>query len=97
MTFQELARARYSVRNFLDAPIEEEKMSLILETPNAYMWQYADAFLDMPLGSSDFLYLDQDIPFLSLVLKGVMPMYSDYVNFEANKTENFLGGKIEKL
>ena len=31
MTFQELARARYSVRNFLDAPIEEEKMSLILE------------------------------------------------------------------
>ena len=68
----------------------DEKMSLILETPNAYMWQYADAFLDMPLGSSDFLYLDQDIPFLSLVLKGVMPMYSDYVNFEANKTENFL-------
>ena len=31
MTFQELARARYSVRNFLDSPIEEEKMSLILE------------------------------------------------------------------
>ena len=31
MTFQELARARYSVRNFLDTPIGEEKMSLILE------------------------------------------------------------------
>ena len=31
MTFQELARARYSVRNFLDTPIEEEKMSLILD------------------------------------------------------------------
>ena len=31
MTFQELARARYSVRNFLDTPIEAEKMSLILE------------------------------------------------------------------
>ena len=31
MTFQELARTRYSVRNFLDTPIEEEKMSLILE------------------------------------------------------------------
>ena len=68
----------------------DEKMQLILETPNAYMWQYADAFLDMPLGSSDFLYVDQDIPFLSLVLKGVIPMYADYVNFEANKTENFL-------
>ena len=31
MTFQELARARYSVRNFLDTPIEAEKMSLILD------------------------------------------------------------------
>ena len=31
MTFQELARARYSVRSFKDIPIEEEKMNLILE------------------------------------------------------------------
>ena len=31
MTFQELAHARYSVRSFLDAPIEEEKLNLILE------------------------------------------------------------------
>ena len=31
MTFQELARERYSVRNFLDTPIEAEKMSLILD------------------------------------------------------------------
>ncbi len=67
-----------------------ENCQLLLETPNAYLWQYTDAFLDMPLGSSDFLYVDQDIPFLSLVLKGILPMYSNYVNFEANKTENFL-------
>ena len=31
MTFQELARARYSVRAFKDTPIEEETMKLILE------------------------------------------------------------------
>ena len=31
MTFQELARARYSVRSFQNTPIEEEKMKLILE------------------------------------------------------------------
>ena len=31
MTFQELARARYSVRSFKDMPIEKEKMDLILE------------------------------------------------------------------
>lgn len=68
----------------------DEKMDLILENPGVYMWKYADAYLDMPLGSSDYLYVDQDIPFLSMVLKGILPMYSQYVNFEANKTENFL-------
>ena len=31
MTFQELAKMRYSVRSFRDTPIEEEKLNLILE------------------------------------------------------------------
>ncbi len=65
-------------------------MNLLMETPNAYLWKYTDALLDMPLGSSDFMYVDQDIPFLSMVLKGIVPMYSEYVNFEANKEKNFL-------
>lgn len=68
----------------------DESCSLIMETPNAYLWKYTQALLDMPLGSSDYLYVDQDVPFLSMVLKGIIPMYSEYVNFEANKTENFL-------
>lgn len=68
----------------------DEKLNLLLENPNVYLWKYADAYLDMPVGSSDYLYVDQDIPFLSMVLKGVLPMYSQYVNFEANKAENFL-------
>ena len=67
-----------------------DSCGLLLETPNAYLWLYADAILDMPLSSSAYLYVDEDIPFLSMVLKGIVPMYSEYVNFEANKTENFL-------
>ncbi len=64
--------------------------NLILEAPNAYLWKDAAALLDMPIGSSGYLYVDQDVPFMSMVLKGIVPMYSKYVNFEANKTENFL-------
>ena len=63
---------------------------LVTETPNAFLWKYSDAFLDMPLSSSDYLYLDREIPFLSMVFKGIVPTYSEYVNFEANKKENFL-------
>ncbi len=68
----------------------DERTDLILERPFSYLWNYTDAFLDMPLGSSDFMYEDEEVPFLSMVLKGVIPMYSDYVNFEANQTEFFL-------
>lgn len=68
----------------------DEKADMAMEAPNAYMWKNADAFLDMPLGSSDYMYVDHEIPFLSMVLKGVMPMYSEYINFEANKKEFFL-------
>ncbi len=68
----------------------DENTDLILEQPFAYLWNYTDAFLDMPLGSSDYMYTDEEVPFLSMVLKGIVPMYSDYVNFEANKTELFL-------
>ena len=68
----------------------DESTNLVLEQPFAYLWSSTDAFLDMPLGSSDYMYVDEEVPFLSIVLKGTIPMYSDYVNFEANKTEFFL-------
>lgn len=68
----------------------DESTNLILDQPFAYLWGNTDAFLNMPLGSSDYMYVDEEVPFLSMVLKGIIPMYSDYVNFEANKNEFFL-------
>lgn len=64
-----------------------EQTNLILEKPFAYLWNYTEAMLDMPLGTSDFMYEDEEVPFFSIVLKGIVPMYSEYVNFEANKQE----------
>lgn len=65
----------------------DQDFDLVLRQPNYYLWSYTDAFLDMPIGSSTYNYEDEDIPFLSMVLKGVAPMYSEYVNFEAKKQE----------
>lgn len=64
-----------------------EKTNLILEEPFEFLWKDTQAFLDMPLGSSAYMYEDEEIPFMSMVLKGSVPMYSDYVNFQANKNE----------
>ena len=65
-------------------------LSLALEEPFQYLWPWMSAFLNMPLDGSEYLYADEEVPFLSIALKGLVPLYSDYVNFEANRTEMFL-------
>ena len=65
-------------------------VSLALEEPFLYQWKDASAILNMPLDGSEYQYTDEEVPFMTLALKGLIPMYSDYVNFEANKTEFFL-------
>ncbi len=67
-----------------------ESTDLILDEPFAYLWKYADALYNIPVGSSDYIFADEDVPFLSIVLKGIMPLYGDYTNFEADKNEYFL-------
>jgi hypothetical protein len=64
-----------------------DEMNLVMERPFAYLWKHTDAYLGMPLSSSHYMYEDESVPFMAIVLKGIIPMYSDYVNFEANKHE----------
>lgn len=66
------------------------RTDLVLEEPIETYWKYTNAVLDMPVKDSDYIFTDESVPFLSIVFKGILPMYSDYVNFEANKNEFFL-------
>lgn len=68
----------------------DESTNLVLQQPFAYLWDHTESFLDMPLYTSSYIFEDESVPFLSIVLKGIMPVYSEYVNFEANKEEFFL-------
>lgn len=68
----------------------DENMNLMLESPIQCYWRYSEAIVDMPISDSDYIYTDQSVPFLSIALKGMIPMYGDYVNFEANEREYFL-------
>ncbi len=91
-TYSGNSYTRYDTQNTYKDMVEQaaQKTSLVLEQPFAYLWSKTDAFLDMPLYTSSYIFEDESVPFLSIVLKGVMPMYSEYVNFEANKQEFFL-------
>lgn len=63
---------------------------LAMEQPFSYLWKYTRAFLDMPMGSSSYNFVDEEVPFLTIALKGILPMYSEYVNFESDKQEYLL-------
>lgn len=87
-TMQTRAVSRYLYDSALKSV--SENMDLMLEAPVQCYWRYAKAIVDMPISDSDYIYTDQSIPFLSIALKGMLPMYGDYVNFEANEREYFL-------
>jgi len=77
-TFQEMARET------------NEQMSLLLEQPFAYLWAYTDAFIDAPVQGSSYVFTSREVPFLAIVLRGLIPLYSEPINFEANRREFFL-------
>lgn len=66
------------------------EIGVSLTQPFKPYWSYMSAFLDLPLGHSMYNYESNEIPFLTMVLSGSVDIYSEYVNFEADKSEYFL-------
>lgn len=65
--------------------LKDEMESVVLYEPNAYLWGAADAFLDIPMHSSQFAYFGETVPFLPMVLRGYLDYYGPYANFFANQ------------
>ena len=58
-----------------------QETRLNLENPNSYLWKYTDRYLQAPVGSSQFIFETDTVPFLQMVLHGTMEMYAPYANF----------------
>ena len=67
-----------------------QNFRLAMEQPFSCYWGMTDSIVGMPVNTSNYIFTDEEVPFLSIALKGVLPMYADYTNFEANKSEYFL-------
>lgn len=91
-TMSDVMQTRLVGKYLYGEALEElsDSMNLLIEEPIACYWRFAKAMVDMPISDSDYIYTDQSVPFLSIALKGLIPMYGDYVNFEANEREYFL-------
>lgn len=62
----------------------------MLEQPFAYLWNNTDYYYDMPLSTSNYGYFSAEVPFLPIVLKGYIPYWAPYANFEPNEKQFFL-------
>jgi hypothetical protein len=67
--------------------IKDSSPQVFLGQPFDYMWPLADCYLDMPMYTSNYSYIAAEVPFLPMVLKGSLPYYAPYANFEPNREE----------
>lgn len=90
-----LTRVLYSFRQG-ENMISRQQAASILQTamdgkqyamyaPMDYQWGSTSDYCEFPLYGSNFRYVAREIPFFSMVLGGNMRLYSDYVNFQADR------------
>jgi hypothetical protein len=68
----------------------ENQVPTSFYVPNAYMYGYMNAYYDMPLSNSGYIYMTDTVPFIQIVLAGYVPYYGSALNFSSNLQEDLL-------
>jgi len=58
--------------------------------PNDYVFGFMDAYFDIPLTNSGYIYTTEAVPFLQIVLAGYVPCYGPALNFSSNLRDDLL-------
>nr|WP_249315550.1 DUF5696 domain-containing protein [Bacillus sp. FJAT-49711] len=61
-----------------------------LYEPNVYAWANTDKYLDIPMSSSNYVFETDTVPFMQIVLKGSIPYYAPFTNFNSNQEDQLL-------
>jgi hypothetical protein len=64
--------------------------NVALYEPNVYAWKQANRYLDIPMYSSNYVFETDTVPFLQIVLKGYIPYFAPFSNFNASPAEDIL-------
>lgn len=59
-------------------------------TPNDYLFDFMNAYYDMPISTSGYLYTSDTVPFLQIVLAGYVPYYGTALNFSSDLRADLL-------
>ncbi len=67
--------------------LKDNGLKILAEAPNQYVIPYADQIKDVPLYSSNYDIFDYDIPFVEMVLHGLVPYTTKAINKSADAEE----------
>lgn len=70
--------------------LEEGEVSTSLYEPNDYLWKYTNGYYGIPMSSSNYLVLTDNVPFLQIALKGYIDFYAPELNFEGGSRDILL-------
>lgn len=70
--------------------LQDSGNSILADNSNAYSLPYVNDIINIPLDSSKFDLSDEDIPFLQIVLHGIIPYSATAVNASANPDDTLL-------
>ncbi len=68
----------------------DEAMDITFYKPNAYFFGMMNAYYDMPISNSGYLYTTDSVPFLEIVLAGYIPYYGTALNFSSDLRADLL-------
>lgn len=67
-----------------------EGCTINIEMPGSYLWGQTDRFLQMPVGSTQYVFEEESVPFFQMVLYGTMEVYAPYTNFSLYTQKDIL-------
>lgn len=70
--------------------LNKELGNVALYEPNTYLWKTTDRYLDIPMNASNYVFESDTVPFMQIVLKGYMPYYAPFSNFNSDLEDQML-------
>ncbi len=81
---------REQAREFLENNLYSENVKTAFSMPNSYVWRATDRYFNMSMSSSKYSMFTKDVPFLQIMLKGYIDLYSDSMNKSGDLVEDRL-------
>lgn len=70
--------------------LEESKVNNVIYNPNDYLWKYSDSYYSVPMSTSNYSLISDNVPFLQIVLNGYMDLFIPELNFTAGSEDILL-------